>query len=217
MVTSAMSGFGSLALKIVVGAGLFVSAFWLTLLVMDQFEPASPWQPIRSNAILTFGDASSSARTLTDSVSFRFLGKGHAEVEDTKGLRCRENQCRFSLIIAFAPQPADLQLIIGQSFAGEYGWHLLLIGGRLVLQTEAGAVELAAPFAPKPGQRYKIEIARAGGGVTVSVDGVALMQGDVVPFSDIARNLTIGGRDGPIPANLTGTVSNVEIAKLKPQ
>ena len=195
------------------GAAVFALSFWLTLLVMDQFEPPSPWEPLRSNPIATFGDTLVSANTLSDSVNFQFRGNGYAEVEDTKGLQCLKFECRFSLTVAFAQQPANLQLIIGQSFAGENGWHLLLVGPRLVLQREGGTIELAAPFTPKPGQRYKIEIARADGGVVVSVDGAVLVKGNVVPFTDIARNLTIGGRAGPVPGNLTGFVTDVNISR----
>lgn len=83
-----------------------------------------------------------------------------------------------------------------QSFGGERGWHLLLLGERLLLQTEGGTLQLDAAFAPKPGQRYKISIARAGLGVAISVDGAVLVKGDVVPFTDIVRNLMVGaGRD----------------------
>jgi hypothetical protein len=204
-----------IALQAVAGAGLFALFFWLTLQVMDYFH--SPWEPIRSNNILTFGDASSSSRSLTDGVTFRFGGNGYAEVEDTKGLQCLKFECRFALTVAFAPMPADLQLIIGQSFEGENGWHLLFFRDRMILQREGGTIELAAPFAPKPGQRYKIEIARADQGARVSVDGVVLMKGDVLPFTDIARNLTIGGRAGPNTGALTGAVSEVDISRLKLQ
>jgi hypothetical protein len=51
---------------------------------------------------------------------------------------------------------------------------------------------LDAAFAPKPRQRYKISIARAGLGVAISVDGAVLVKGDVVPFTDIVRNLMVG-------------------------
>jgi hypothetical protein len=110
----------------------------------------------------------------------------------------------------------ELQLIIGQSFSGENGWHLLLVKGRLMLQREGGSNELAAPFTPKPGQRYKVEIVRDDRGTSVSVDGVVLAKGEVLPFTDIARNLTIGGRAGPHRAAFTGAVSEVRIFRLKP-
>jgi hypothetical protein len=210
-----MPSFTSTALKILAGAGLFALSFWLTLQAMDYFQ--SPWEPIRSNAIATYGEASSSGRSFTDSVTFRFLGDGYAEVEDTNELQCLKFECRFSLVVAFAPTQAGQQLIIGQSFVAENGWHLLLVGGSLVLQREGGSIELAAPFTPKPGQRYKIDIARADRGVRISVDDVVLVSGDVVPFTDIARNLTIGGRAGPSQVPLTGAVSDVEVARLKPQ
>jgi hypothetical protein len=212
-----MAGSRSIVLKVLAGAAVFALSFWLTLLVMDQFEPASPWAPVRSNAIATFGDASASAPALTDAVTFRFGGNGYAEIEDTKGLQCLKYQCKFSFTVAFGPLPPPVQLIMGQSFSGEKGWHFLLVGGRLVLQIEGGAIELGAPFAPKPGQRYKMEIARDERGAAISVDGVVQVKGDVLPFTDIARNLTIGGRPGPNTSALIGAVSEVNISRLKPQ
>jgi len=210
-----MSRSTSMVLRILAGAGVFALSFWLTLLVLEH--PQSPWEPIRSNPILTFGDASSSARILTDGVTFRFGGNGYAEIENTQGLECLKYECRFLLTVAFAPLPPDLQLIIGQSFSGENGWHLLLVAGRLILQREGGSNELAAAFTPKPGQRYKMAIDRDGRGTRVSVDNAVLMKGEVLPFTDIARNLTIGGRPGPNSAALSGAVSELEIFRLRPQ
>jgi hypothetical protein len=201
----------SILFKVLAGAAVFALSFWLTLLVMDQFEPASPWEPIRSNPILTFGDASSSARALSDSVTLRFLGSGYAEIEDTKNLQCFKYDCKFSLTVAFSPMPVQQQFIVGQSFVGEPGWHLLLLDGRLVLQTDGGMRQLEAAFSPKPGQRYKIDIEHIGE-ARIAVDDVVLARHPVVPFADIARNVTIGGRPGPSPLAMTGAVSNVEIA-----
>jgi hypothetical protein len=76
---------------------------------------------------------------------------------------------------------------------------------------------LDAAFAPKPRQRYKISIARAGLGVAISVDGAVLVKGDVVPFTDIVRNLMVGAREGPSRLPLTGAVSDPGIARLRPQ
>jgi hypothetical protein len=207
----------SIVLKILAGAAVFALSFWLTLLAMDQLEPVSPWDPNRSNPIATFGDASTTGRVLADDVTFRFGGNGYAEIEGTDGLQCLKYECKFSLMAAFAPLPPPVQLIIGQSFSGENGWHLLLVGERLVLQIEGGTINLDGPFTPKPGQRYKMEIARDGKGARVSVDGVVVVKGDVLPFTDIARNLTIGGRPGPNTSGLSGAVSEVSIFRLKPQ
>jgi hypothetical protein len=180
---------------------------------MDQFEPASPWEPIRANAIATFGDASASARTLSDGVTL--LGNGYAEIDGTKDLPCFKYECKFSLTVAFAPTQVDQQFIVGQSFMGEPGWHLLLLGERLVLQTEGGMRQLDAAFSPKPGQRYKIDIEHADKEARIAVDGVVLARHPVVPFADTARNVTIGGRAGPFPLSMSGAVSGVEISKQR--
>jgi hypothetical protein len=208
-----MSSTKSLVLKILAGAAVFAVSFWLTLLVLDH--PQSPWDPIRSNAILTFGDAWSSARTLSDGVTLRFLGNGYAEIDGTKDLQCFKYECKFSLTVAFAPTQVDQQFIVGQSFMGEPGWHLLLLGERLVLQTDGGMRQLDAAFSPKPGQRYKVDIAHADQEARIAVDGVVLARHPVLPFADIPRNVTIGGRAGPVPVSMSGAVSGVEILKQR--
>jgi hypothetical protein len=136
---------------------------------------------------------------------------------DTKGLQCRKFECRISFAVAFAPFPAPQQFIMGQSFGGQPGWHLLLLGERLVLQTDGVAEQLDTAFTPNPGQRYKIEIVRSHWRVAISVDSVVLAKGDVVPFTDLVRNLTVGGREGPSRLPLTGAVGDLKIARLRPQ
>jgi hypothetical protein len=205
----------SIVLKVIAGTAVFALSFWLTLLAMNQFEPASPWEPLRSNAILTFGDASSSARTLSDGVTLRFLGNGYAEIDGTKDLQCFKYECKFSLTVAVSPTQVEQQFIVGQSFMGEPGWHLLLLGERLVLQTDGGMRQLDTAFSPKPGQRYKVDIEHAEHEARIAVDGVVLARHPVVPFADLARNVTIGGRAGPFPLSMSGAVSGVEISKQR--
>ena len=209
-----MSSSRSIALKVLAGAGVFALSFWLTLLAMDYFE--SPWDPILSNPISSFGDASSSTPTLTDDSQFRFPGNGYVEIGDTKTLQCLRFDCKFSLKVAFGSSPiSDTQLIIGQSSLNEPGWHLLFAGGRLILQTDGGSKELAAALAPKVGQSYKFDIVRDQNTVRLSVDGVVVAEGQVSPFTDIARDLTIGGRPGPIRLPLKGTIGDLQIARQK--
>ena len=206
----------STALKILGGLALIVLSFWLTLQGLEHFQ--SEWEPIRSKIILTFGDSSVSEISLTKNTKFRYGGYGYVELQDTKGLECRKFKCNFSLAIAFAPIQANPQFIIGQSYQGEAGWHLMWGGvGRLVLQTEGGAIELSAPFNPKPGQRYSIEIARDEQEVKLSVDDVVATKSKAVPFTDLARDLTIGGRAGPVPHSFAGTITDVQIARQRPR
>jgi hypothetical protein len=72
-------------------------------------------------------------------------------------------------------------------------------------------------FTTNPAQRYKIEIVRFDWRVAISVDSVVLAKGNVVPFTDLARNLTVGCREGPSRLPLTGAVSDLKIARLRPQ
>jgi hypothetical protein len=205
----------STALKWSGGAALIALSFWTTLQVIEYFQ--SSWQPIRSDIILTFGDASASSIYLTDSTKFQFGGYGYALIQGTNGLQCLKYRCKFSLAVTFAPVMADPQLIIGQSFQGETGWHLFLTGGgrRLLLQTDGGANELAAPFSMKPGQSYKIGIARDDQGTRLSVDDLVVAKSSAIPFTDLARNLTLGGREGPVAHQLMGTITHVQIAREK--
>lgn len=202
--------FTLIAARILGCVGLGALSFWLTLHGMEYFQ--SPLEPIRSKVILTFGEASASAIYLTKDTKFEFRN-GYAEIQDTKELQCRKFKCNFSLAVTFAPIASNTQLIIGQSFLGDASWHLLWHVGRLLLRTEDGAVELAAPFNPTPGQRYKIDIAQSEREVSLSVDGIVVAKSTSVPFTDLARNLTIGGRAGPITLALAGSITDLHIAR----
>jgi hypothetical protein len=213
---SSMSrSFRSTVLKGLGGAALIALSFWLTLQGLDYFQ--SSWEQIRSNTILTFGDASSSAASLTDGVVLQFPGNGYVEIQNTKSLQCLKFKCRFSLAVDFGPTPAPhTQLIIGQSFYGEIGWHLIFDAGRLLLQADGGGNNTSAPFNPKPSQRYRIDINRTDQEVSLAVDNVVVAKSKEMPFTDTARDLSIGGRAGSIRLPLAGTVSEVQISRYRP-
>jgi hypothetical protein len=88
-------------------------------------------------------------------------------------------------------------------------------GGRLVLQSEGSTNPLAVPFVPKPGQRYKIDVARDDQEVTMSIDGMVTSRSRDIPFTDLARDVTIGGRPGPTLLALTAAISDVQIARQR--
>src|SRR5262249_16873867 len=173
------------------------------------------WEDIRPNVILTFGSATSSTIALSNGTKLQLTGDGYIEFQNTQGLQCLKYKCHFSMMVAFAPIKSDTQLIIGQSFPGEASWHLLLHNGRLLLQREAGTTDFGAPFNPQPGQSYKLDIARTDQEVKVSVDDAVVASSNEVPFTDIARSLTIGGRAGPSTLGLSATVTDVQIARQK--
>jgi hypothetical protein len=206
----------SIALKILSGAGLLALSFWLTLQALEYFQ--SRWEPISSNIILTYGDASASTIAFDKHAKFKFPGNGYVELQNTRGLQCRTFNCSFSLVVAFAPIQSDPQFIIGQSFDGQAGWHLQLGGGgaRLELLTEGGKNLLAAPFVPKTGQRYKIDIARDDDEVRMMVDDVTVAKSRSIPFTDLARDVTVGGRPGPSLLALSAAISDVQIARQRP-
>jgi hypothetical protein len=202
-----------IALKILSGAGLIALSFWLTLHAMEYFQ--SQWEQVRSNAILTFGDASASAISFNEYTKFQFSGNGYAQIQDTKSLQCLKFKCSFSLMATFAPSQSSPQLIIGQSFNGEPGWHLLVGGGRMVLLPDGGNMEVAASFTPELGQRYKIDITRDEQEVRLSVNDIVVAKSRSMPFTELARDLTIGGRPGPSMFAFAGTISDVQIAQEK--
>ena len=206
--------FSSTAARILGGLGLSALSFWLSLLAMEYFQ--SRWEPIRPPVILTFGDALASAISLTKDTKFQFRGNGYVELQDTRGLQCLTFKCNFSLSVAFGPIKTTPQFLIGQSFPGEAGWHLRWGDGRLVLQTDGDAVELAAAFSPKPGQRNKIDIAPDEQGFKLSVDDAVVARSKSVPFTDLARDVTIGGRAGPNQQAFTGAITEVQIARRRP-
>ena len=206
--------FRSTAAKILGGLGLSALSFWLTLQAMEYFQ--SPWEPIRPPVILTFGDALASAISLTKDTKFQFPGNGYVELQNTKGLQCLKFKCNFSLTVAFGPIKTAPQFVIGQSSPDEAGWHLLWSEGRLVMQTDGGAVELAAAFSPKPGQRYKLDIATDEQGFKLSVDDAVVARSKSAPFTDLARDVTIGGRAGPNQQAFTGAITEVRIARRRP-
>jgi hypothetical protein len=205
----------SIAWKSLSGAALVALSFWLTLQALEYLQ--SQWEPVGSNIILTYGDASASTISFGKDAKFRFPGNGYVELQDTRGLQCRTFNCSFSLAVSFAPIQADPQFIIGQSFDGQPGWHLLLGGGRLVLMTEGGTNLVGTPFVPKPGQRYQIDLARDDHEVTMSVDGTVAAKSKDIPFTDLARDVTIGGRPGPTLLALSASISDVQIAKQRPR
>ena len=206
---------GWTALKILGGAALAALSFWVTLHAIEYFQ--SRWEPIRSSTILTFGDAFASAITFNSGAKFQFPGIGYVQIQDTKALHCHKFKCSFSLAVSFSPSKTDPQLIIGQSYYGEIGWHLLWSAGHLLLQTDGGANSLAVPFVPKVGQRYKIDIARDDDEVKLSVDDVVLGRSKQIPFTDLGRDLTIGGRAGPVLLPLAGAITDVTIARHRPE
>jgi hypothetical protein len=207
----------SVAVKILSGAGLFALSFWLTLQALEYLQ--SQWEPISSNIILTYGDAAASTIAFGKDAKFKFPGNGYVEIQNTRGLQCRSFNCSFSLVVAFAPIQSDPQFIIGQSFDRQAGWHLQLGGGgtRLELLTEGGTNLLAAPLVPKPGQRYQIDVARDDHEVTMSIDGTVAARSKDIPFTDLARDVTIGGRPGPTLLALSAAITDVQIARHRPR
>jgi hypothetical protein len=197
-------------LKIVTAVALIAASFWLTLEAIDHYRPT--WQPISSNKILTFGKASASPPALTPDTKFQFAGSGYIEIQGTEGLRCLTFRCHFTLMVTFYPTNANPQLILGQSNGGEDGWHLLFDGGRLLMQSGADNIVIVA-FHPTPMQPFKFDIVRGGQETRFSIDDVIMTRTYANPFTDIAQNLTLGGRAGPTQLSFTGAVSDVQIAK----
>jgi hypothetical protein len=207
-----LSSLGSTKSQILAGVALIVVSFLVSLAAIEYFQPA--WQAMGANRILTFGNASASPRPSGEGAKFQFPGDGYVQIEGTKSLQCLKFKCRFSLTVIFQPTFANPQLIIGQSVAGESGWHLLFNGARLLLQTEGGD-EMSVAFSPSPGQRYRLAMVRGDQIVELSIDDIVVARSYVVPFTDIARDLTVGGRAGSSRLAMTGTVEDLQIARQR--
>jgi Transposase, Mutator family len=209
---------GNWGLKILAGIAIVLLSFAGTTFLLNWLwntsEPSmSGQQPAAGKTIITSGDAIASTSVLRDDTRFQFKGNGLARIEGTAGLKCLARKCSILATVEFgasAPEKGDM--IVSQSYIGEHGWHLLWLPGMLYLQMEGGGSnQIAAPFTPSPGQRYAIQIANEDQQVTMSIDGKIVGTTKQSPFTDIARDVTVGGRDGPSPNYFIGAVSNLRI------
>jgi hypothetical protein len=110
---------------------------------------------------------------------------------------------------------APAQMVLGQSFSGTPGWHLLFTGGDLDLQTDGGITRIVAAFRPERRAEYKIDVITDEEGCRIAIDAAVIAKGKVRPFVDVNRNLTIGGRPGSIPLGLIGEIRSVKFS-IKP-
>ena len=143
---------------------------------------------------MTLGGATASDATLQPGTRFAFTGKGYARLERTRGLERLQSSCDISFSVEFGRiEPGSTSVLVGQSSASEPGWHLLYASGKLILQTDGGAIEIAAPFAPIPDHSYRIAIAHAEQGVALSVDGDVIGTGKTSPLQDVEhRSPSVG-------------------------
>jgi hypothetical protein len=202
------------------GLCVVLVAFVGTTLVLNWLmgPPDVAGQPLLGKTIVTSGGASASTRIFQADTSFQFKGNGFARIEGTKGLNCLTHRCNLSATVEFASaNPSGQAVIVGQSYAGgEQGWHLIWIPGQLYLQPDGGGPnQIAAAFTPNPGERYEIDIVNKNSLVTMSINGATVGATKEAPFKDIARDLTIGGRDGPSMNAFTGKVSHLAIAETQ--
>jgi hypothetical protein len=201
---------------------IVIAAFLITNAVLNYFSgsigPSSDvGNVLAGKTIITSGDATASTLTLHDNTDLRFKGSGFARIVGTSGLKCLTNRCSFSTTIAFASAtPEKYEVIFGQSYSGERGWHLLWIPGRLYLQPDGGdSSQIVVPFTPKPDQKYAIEVANSGSGVTVSIDGNVVGTSKQSPMTDIARDVTIGGRDGASTNGFAGSITDARLGEAQ--
>jgi hypothetical protein len=209
------------------GAVIVVTSFVATTFILNWLSVAgdgsasSRDQPALGKEITIIGDAGASTPILQADTSFNFRGDGLARIEDTSGLRCLTNKCSFSVAVEFPgskPDKSDhYEVIIGQTYAGEAGWHLLWTTGGLYIQPDGGGSikQMTIPFFPTPGEKYVIEVMSGESQVSMVVNGKIVDTNSQSPFTDIARPLTVGGREGPEPTYLfAGKISNLRITSL---
>jgi hypothetical protein len=200
-------------------AAIVVAAFFITNAVLNYWSgsigPSSDGgNVLAGKMIVTSGDAITSTSTLQNDTSLRFKGKGFARIVGTSGLKCLTNKCSFSAAITFASATPDkYEVIFGQSYNGERGWHLLWIPGQLYLQPDGGdSNQIVVPFTPKPDQEYTIQLVNSSRGATMSIDGKVVGASNHSPMTDIARDITVGGRDGSSTNGFAGGVSDLRMS-----
>lgn len=198
---------------------MVLASFWITLKGLDYYDVVVSTS-VRQDTqppgapIATFGDSATSEKSFRDTTRFQFKGQGYTTIEGTKDLRCLTSRCNFSLTVEFGDlNPGNTQLLIGQSFSGEPGWHLLFVGAQLILQTDGGAIQISAPFKPELRRRYKIDITSSEEEVTISVDNNTAAKSKLRPFTDVNRDISVGGRPGASPLGLNGEITNLRITK----
>jgi hypothetical protein len=68
-----------------------------------------------------------------------------------------------------------------------------------------------------PASATKIGIERDEREVRLFVDDVLVARSNTLPFTDLARDVTIGGRSGPVVLPLSGAITDLQIARYRPQ
>jgi hypothetical protein len=213
--------FSGKRMLMVLGAGVLVgAAFLATILVLNWLAPtgSSSDQLLLGKPIVTTGDATTSTTSLQDGTIFELRGSGLARIDDSNRLNCLTEKCSLSVDLMFGSANANAQgeVIVGQSFAGEHGWHLLWIPGQLYLQAE-GITQIVIPFTPTPGQTYRIKTMNKQSLVVMSINGNSIPP-NRSHFTDIARDVTVGGRataGSAVGANFfVGRVSNLQITSM---
>ena len=207
---------GSVSLKVLGGLVIVAISFGGTKALLDWLSPDREQLGLGRPLAIT-GSAVASTTVLQDATKFQFDGKGYVTIEGTADLPCATIKCGVSLVADFTSSSAGSgEILVGQSFAGEHGWHLAWIPGQLVLQSDGGGNQITSSFSPTIGQQYKIEIINASDGVRMLVDGKEADSNKNLPtpFTNIARNITVGGRAGPIMNGFVGNIYDMRITRL---
>lgn len=202
---------GSLSLKVLGGLMIVAASFGGTTALLNWLSSDREQAALGKPLVIT-GSAAASTPVLQDATKFQFDGKGFVTIEGTADLQCATNKCGVSLVADFTSSNAGSgEILVGQSYAGEHGWHLLWIPGQLILQPDGGGNQIASSFSPTIGQQYKIEITNASNGVSMLVNDKEVALNKNTPFTNIARNITVGGRAG---AAMNGFVGNIHDLKI---
>jgi hypothetical protein len=199
-------------------AAVVVISFCVTTLALNYWSgssdgsgpPGPSGDVLAGKAIATSGDATASTLAVQDDTLFQFKGNGFARINGTSGLKCLTNKCSFAATVTFtSATPDKYEIILGQSFNGELGWHLLWTPGALYLQPDGGGKgQIVVPFTPRPEQKYLIDVVNTGQEIKMSIDGKVVGTSNQSPMTDIVRDVTVGGRDGTVTNGFAGTVSD---------
>lgn len=210
---------GRLLLMGLGGIAIVIASFEATTIGLNWLAGPAGNEPASDNPIQLYGDAVASTPEWQESTVFEFKGNGIAKIRGTSNLHCLTKKCKLSAKVEFGSTTAAPQgeIIVGQSFHGEHGWHLLWTPGQLYLQGEGGA-QIVVPFTPVVGQTYVITTTNIKDAVQLSINGTPVSAPSSSPFTDIARDVTVGGREAPGASagsnHFVGKVSELKIDYL---
>lgn len=177
-------------------------------------EHASEQSVVEGLGLEAFGNARISAPEVLPDTSMIFDGNGYVVIKNADVFPCGPlSPCVIALDVKFdkavPSEPAGL--LIGQSYFGHPGWHLLHTAGQLLIQRDGGSDQLAVKWKPPRDHFVHVEVRFDGIVLSLWADGEKLGQAKLQPFISTKQEITLGGRPGNVPIHFVGEIRNVKI------